>query len=132
MALYTKCILKKKEGGDGVRISVMSRHTKNDGVTPDTRIVNDSFDKHYPELAPSPKLLGDYYKRNLSWEAFEARFKKQLQEAPTQALLKEIAALAISNNVTLMCIEDTPEFCHRRLLLEECARLSPGLATRHH
>lgn len=127
MTLFTKCILKEVKKDDGLRISVMSRHTLNDGVTPDSRITGSSFDEHYPELAPSPKLIGDYYKRGLSWDEFMVRFREQIQSASAQVILGEIAAMSISENVTLLCIEDEPHFCHRRLLAEECKKLVPEI-----
>ncbi|MBI5803556.1 hypothetical protein HY448_02625, partial [Candidatus Pacearchaeota archaeon] len=65
MTLYTKCILSAPSYVDRVRISVMSRHTLNDGITPDERITSEKFNLHVPELAPPLKLIGDYYKRNL-------------------------------------------------------------------
>ena len=43
--LYTKSIIKQKSLEDGCRISVMSRHTLNDGITIDSRILPDSFDE---------------------------------------------------------------------------------------
>ena len=43
MSLFTKCILKEKENNDGLRISVMSRHTQNDGVKLDKRITSSFF-----------------------------------------------------------------------------------------
>lgn len=132
MALFTKCILRMKDISDGRRFSVMSRHTLNDGVTPDQRITQDSFEKHYPELAPSPKLIGDYYKRDLSWDEFAVRFYEQIKDASTQAILKELALMSLSENVTLLCIEDTPHYCHRRLLTEECLRLVPSIVVEHH
>lgn len=132
MALFTKCILNDKEKGDGVRISVMSRHTLNDGVTPDPRITSSSFDYHYPELSPSPKLIGDYYKRGLSWDEFENRFREQMQSAFAQVILGEIAAMSISENVTLLCIEDEAHFCHRRIVAEECKKLVPEITVEHH
>ena len=48
--LKSKCILSSKKPEDGTRISIMSRHTLNDGKTPDERITEDSFDIHQPEL----------------------------------------------------------------------------------
>ena len=69
--LKTKCILEPKEISDGLRISVMNRHTLNDGVTPDLRIDSSSYDLWFPWLAPPNLLLGDYYKRGLPWEQYE-------------------------------------------------------------
>jgi len=40
MSLSTGCILSPRQESDGTRISVMSRHTLNDGKTSDERIVS--------------------------------------------------------------------------------------------
>ena len=72
--IKTKSIILPKEDSDGLRISVMSRHTLNDGVTPDLRIDSRSYDLWMPIFAPTPKLIGDYYKRNLTFEKFEQRY----------------------------------------------------------
>lgn len=133
MSLFTKCILKEKNEIDGMRISVMSRHTENDGVTPNKRISSDSFEVHYPELAPAAELLGDYYKRGLPWDQFEVRFREQIRKsASAQIILGEIAIMSLCENVTLLCIEDEHHHCHRRILAEECKELLPQIVVEHH
>ena len=126
MALYTKCILAPKENHDGLRISIMSRHTLSDGVTNDNRITNSSYDMHIPLFAPSASLIGDYYKRNLLWKNFENRYLLEIRQKHQQVL--ELAKRALTTNITLLCIEEIPNKCHRRLLAEECKRLVPELS----
>lgn len=60
--LKTKCILAPESENDGLRISIMSRHTLEDGKTPDSRITPNHFDLHLPILAPHPKDVGAYYR----------------------------------------------------------------------
>ncbi|MDO9231385.1 MAG: hypothetical protein Q7U36_02815 [bacterium] len=61
--IFTKSIIKEKEFGEK-RISVMSRHTKEDGVTPDERIVEGvTFDEWQKDFAPPVKLIGAYYRK---------------------------------------------------------------------
>ncbi len=131
MALYTKCILKEKDASDGLRVSIMSRHTLQDGTTPHPQISPDSFDIHMPALAPSPKLIGDYYKRGLSWEDFEKRFTVEMSSAASVEKLQEITEKALRENVTLLCIEETCDFCHRRLVAELCKKLNSDLVVEH-
>jgi len=77
--LFTKSIIKEKEP-DEKRISVMSRHTKEDGVTPDKRIVEGvTFDEWRKEFAPPDKLVGAYYRNELSWKYFEKKYVEFLQ-----------------------------------------------------
>lgn len=131
MSLFTKSILKEREPFDGLRISVMSRHTLNDGITPDERITYDSFDEHYVALAPRSRLIGDYYKRGLSWDEFESRYLAQIRESDAIPIVRRLAERALNENVTLLCIEETAERCHRRLLAEECKRVEPELLIEH-
>lgn len=131
MTLYTKCIFHPKSPKDGLRISVMSRHTLNDGVTPDLRITPDIFDLHMPLLAPQPNLLGDYYKRNLPWKEFEARYLFYLRNNRTFRDVRKLAIQALKRDITLLCVEETPEHCHRRLLAEECQRYRSALQIIH-
>ncbi|PWU23003.1 hypothetical protein C5B42_04320 [Candidatus Cerribacteria bacterium 'Amazon FNV 2010 28 9'] len=119
--LKTKSIHAAIEPTDGRRISVMSRHTLNDGKTPDPLITSACFDVWMRELAPPQKLIGAYYKRGLSWTDFEQQYLTFLREAAflhVNALIQR----ALLQTVTLLCVEDTPTYCHRRLLAEECKR----------
>ncbi len=125
--LKTESIRRHKSSTDGLRISVMSRHTLNDGVTPDLQILPTSFDIWMKELAPPQTLIGDYYKRGLSWEEFEDRYKKFLREGTTQLFIGALLKLLQTQTITLLCVEDTPEQCHRRLLAEECKLLRPSI-----
>jgi len=127
MVLLTKCILEPKSEQDGVRISVMSRHTLNDGITPHPDITKDSYDEWMPELAPEPRLVGDYYKRGLTWEEFEKAFRESLHEDSRIKIIKGIAIRAMSETITLMCVEASPENCHRRPLAEECQIIEPKI-----
>ncbi len=125
--LLTKCILEPKSEQDGVRISVMSRHTLNDGITPHPEITETSYDEWIPEIAPNPLLIGDYYKRGLTWEEFEKSFQESLHEDPRIKIIRSISKRALIETITLMCIEKSPENCHRRLLAEECKALEPEI-----
>jgi len=125
--LKTKPILLPKEGSDGLRISVMSRHTLNDGVTPHPKINSSCYDLWIPSLAPPAKLLGDYYKRGLSWEQFENEYLKYLQQPSVQIEVQNLARRSLDSVITLLCVEESPEHCHRRILAEECKKYHPSL-----
>lgn len=121
--LRTKSIHAPISREDGYRISVMSRHTLNDGITPDLLITNESFNEWKKELAPSDTLVGSYYKRNLPWVEFEKQYIDFLQK-PEQRVNLEIliAQLKTENTITLLCVEEHPDHCHRRLLAQECQK----------
>ncbi len=125
--LKTKYILLPEEELDGVRISVMSRHTLNDGITPHPKINSSSYDLWLPSLAPPSKLLGDYYKRRLPWEQFEKQYLEYINQPKIQIEVKNLAESSIDSVITLLCIEKSPEHCHRRILAEECKKYQPSL-----
>ena len=125
--LKTKSIIGPKELEDGLRISVMSRHTLNDGTTPHPKISKESYDLWMPVLAPPQRLVGDYYKRGLSWETFEKRYLDYLNQPNVQREVSWLAQRGLEETITILCVEDSPEFCHRRLLVEECNKYQPNL-----
>jgi len=56
--LFTKSILKGRLPNENKLISVMSRHTLEDGITLDERIIEGvSFDEWKVEFAPPAKLV---------------------------------------------------------------------------
>jgi uncharacterized protein YeaO (DUF488 family) len=105
----------------------MSRHTLNDGITPDTKITLDSYDFWLKVLAPRPKLVGAYYKNDINWEEYERLYRHYLHNRSSQKFIQALANLALTSNITLLCVEEKPERCHRRLLAEECKRYMPKL-----
>ncbi len=107
--LYTKCILHEKEETDGTRISVMSRHTLNDGITPDQRIISTSFDEWMPELAPPAKLVGDHYLRNLPWMEFERRYLEYLSHPYINSQVSTLATRSLTRDITILCVEETAQ-----------------------
>lgn len=120
--LKTKSILSPKEDSDGLRISVMSRHTLNDGITPHPNIISSSYDFWMLIFAPPLNLLGDYSKRDLFWMQFEKRYLEYLQQSNIPFEVEFLAKRSLESAITILCIEDTPEHCHRRLLAEECKK----------
>lgn len=126
--LFTKCILEPTSAEDGERISIMSRHTLNDGKTPDKRILESSFDVHFPNLGPAPNLIGPYLREEISWNKFAEKYLEQIRMDTPAALVRLLAHRALHKDITLLCIEECPERCHRRLLAEECKRFEYFLA----
>jgi uncharacterized protein YeaO (DUF488 family) len=124
--LYAKPIKYPVHKSDGTRISVMSRHTLSDGITVDPEISSSQFDLWWPELAPSPKLIGDYYRRGLSWDDFSKRYIEEMGLMSEK--IATLAKLAVSSDVTILCVEEDPAACHRSLLNSLCAERTPSTA----
>jgi len=71
--------------------------------------------QHIPELAPSEELLKSYQRKEKSWEDYEKEFLEMLNQKNLRDLLK------INENefMCLLCSEDKPEKCHRRIVAEQ-------------
>jgi uncharacterized protein (DUF488 family) len=70
--------------------------------------------RHEPGLAPSPDLFADYRKHGLKWDAFEQRFLDLMAE---RRIEDKVSADELAG-ACLLCSEDKPHRCHRRLVLE--------------
>lgn len=69
---------------------------------------------HLPELAPTSEMLEAYRKDHRDWETYERQFLALMDERRTSKKgIKRIIA-----NSCLLCSEDKPEHCHRRLVAE--------------
>ena len=69
---------------------------------------------HVPELAPTKELLDDYRKRRCDWAAYEERFIALMCERR----IEETVPREIVADGCLLCSEDKPHRCHRRLVAE--------------
>lgn len=69
---------------------------------------------HVPDLAPSADLLSDYRAGDLTWDAYEERYCDLLEKRKVEDVLDP---KLVADGV-LLCSEDTPERCHRRLAVE--------------
>jgi uncharacterized protein (DUF488 family) len=69
---------------------------------------------HLPSLAPEKDMLDEYKKKTHDWSAYETRFNSLMRERRIeQTLSREELAGAC-----LLCSEDKPHYCHRRLVAE--------------
>lgn len=69
---------------------------------------------HVPELAPTQEILDDFVKAKGAWSEYVRRFT-ELMETRRVA---ETVRRALLDGDCLLCSEDTPEHCHRRLVAE--------------
>jgi uncharacterized protein (DUF488 family) len=69
---------------------------------------------HLPELAPTQDMLDEYKKRRGDWKTYEVRFLALVKE---RRIEERISRELIADGC-LLCSEDKPNFCHRRLIAE--------------
>jgi uncharacterized protein (DUF488 family) len=74
--------------------------------------------EHIVELAPSAEIL-DAYKKDHDWAAYEREYSQLLAERDALAMGRQL--LTRYQRPCLLCAEDTPDHCHRRLLAEYLA-----------
>lgn len=82
---------------------------------------------HLPSLAPTRTLLSDYRKRRIDWDAYEARFLDLMRERRVEATISP----EIVHDGCLLCSEDQPHHCHRRLVAEYLNERWGGIQVRH-
>lgn len=125
--LRTKYIFAPAEPEDGVRISVMSRHTQNDGKSENPNFYEGIYDDWRLILAPPLTLVGGYHRGEINWEEFEAGYRLHIGKPLIERALEQLTHEANETDVTIMCGEETPEHCHRRLIAERCQLILPSL-----
>ena len=73
----------------------------------------------HSELAPTKDLLKSYRSKEITWEEFEKSYKNQIKDSKAILGLNKVDF----EDACLLCSENTPEKCHRRLLAEELAKI---------
>lgn len=69
---------------------------------------------HLPDLAPTKELLKEYRAGTVDWQTYEKRFTELMRE---RRIEKTIPKDVLSEGC-LLCSEDQPHHCHRRLVAE--------------
>ncbi|MBE7558905.1 DUF488 domain-containing protein [bacterium] len=69
---------------------------------------------HLPELAPTQDILDAYRKNKGDWETYERDFLALMRERKVEETLSRETL----DNACLLCSEEKPECCHRRLVAE--------------
>jgi uncharacterized protein (DUF488 family) len=69
--------------------------------------------KHLPELAPTQDILDDYKKSKGAWSLYAERFLNLMSQRQIEKLDRSQL-----DGGCLLCSEDKPHHCHRRLVVE--------------
>jgi uncharacterized protein (DUF488 family) len=69
---------------------------------------------HVPELAPDQEILDMYKKNKGDWSVYEKQFLGLLASRRAEAVISR----EILDGGCLLCSEDKPDHCHRRLVAE--------------
>lgn len=69
---------------------------------------------HLPELAPTQEILDEFKKNRGDWAVYQKQFLALMKERRVE----QIIAKEIMDGGCLLCSEQSPEHCHRRLIAE--------------
>lgn len=69
---------------------------------------------YLPDFAPTKELLSDYQNKRIDWTGYEKMYRQLIE----QRNIKTKYDISSFNNACFLCSEETPEQCHRRLLVE--------------
>jgi len=80
-----------------------------------------------PLLAPTQQLLDAYKKSKGRWEDYERDFLRLMEERKIEEKIEP----SILSGGCLLCSEDKPHHCHRRLVLDYLQRRWGNLSINH-
>ncbi len=83
---------------------------------------------HFDFLAPSDDILNGY-RKDKNWQHYEQQFETLMEKRDISSRLD--ATFFAEKPCCLLCSEDTPDKCHRRLVAERLARQWPGVEIVH-
>lgn len=69
---------------------------------------------HLPLLAPTQEMLDEYRKEKRGWDVYESNFRKLMAEREIEKTLER----DLLDGGCLLCSEDKPHYCHRRIVAE--------------
>jgi len=95
-------------------VSQLAAFAKRDDLKFFARAICNADYIHAPALAPTQDMLDAYKKQNGDWPAYEKRFLDLLSSRRIESELSR----ELIDNSCLLCSEDKPHHCHRRLVAE--------------
>ena len=98
-------------------VSQLSGFSKRDDLAYFCRTVLGIDYLHMPELGPTDELFDAYKKKGGAWKDYERAFNALLK---TRAIEKYLDKKEF-DGACLLCTEDWPDHCHRRLVAEYLA-----------
>ncbi len=69
---------------------------------------------HIPELAPTQEILDEYKKNRGDWSVYERKFLDLMRQRGVERTVPR----SLLESGCLLCSEDKPHHCHRRLVAE--------------
>lgn len=94
-------------------VSQLAGFAKKDDLKYFSRTICNIGYEHIPELAPTQDILDEYKKSKGAWSAYAEKFLNLMARRQIETLDKSRL-----DGGCLLCSEDKPHHCHRRLVAE--------------
>jgi uncharacterized protein (DUF488 family) len=109
-------------------VSQLAGFTKKDDLRYFTKEICHIEYVHLPELAPTATILDPYRDdKKTGWPLFERRFDELLRERRVDQTISR----KLLNGACLLCSEEKPDHCHRRLVAEYFKEKWGGVEIKH-
>lgn len=95
-------------------VSQLAGFTKKDDLRYFVKEICSIEYSHLPELAPTQDILNAYKKKRASWSDYEQKFLELMRSRRVE----ESVPREILEGSCLLCSEEKPDHCHRRLVAE--------------
>jgi len=95
-------------------VSQLAGFTKRDDLRYFTSAICKMQYIHLPILAPTQDILDAYKKHKGDWNLYEMQFLDLMRERK----IEEKASRELLDGGCLLCSEEKPQYCHRRLVAE--------------
>jgi uncharacterized protein (DUF488 family) len=95
-------------------VSQLAGFAKQDDLRYFTKVICNIDYVHLPDLAPTKEILEEYRKNKGDWEVYERQFLNLMKTRR----IEEKVPRELLNGGCLLCSEDKPQHCHRRLVAE--------------
>jgi uncharacterized protein (DUF488 family) len=108
-------------------VSQLAGFTKKNDLRYFTKAICQIDYQHLPDLAPTQEMLDTYKNKKGDWQAYEVEFLNLMEARKIEEKLKKSQLDA----ACLLCSEETPGHCHRRLIAEYLQKKWPNVEIHH-
>lgn len=108
-------------------ISQLAGFTKKDDLRFFTKAICNIDYVYAPDLAPTKDILDAYKKHKGDWELYERQFLALMRSRHVEKTISR----DMLDRGCLLCSEEKPNHCHRRLVAEYLKEYWPGLEIEH-
>lgn len=106
--------------------SQLAGYSKKDDLEYVLELVDIQY-QYIPALAPTEELMKAFKNKEIGWEKYVEIYSGLLLENDPIGLVK----MREGEKICLLCSEDVPKYCHRRLLAEYLVKHIEGAAVQH-